>query len=84
MKPQLTPLSIGGGLRSTATHGPIRAISVQLACWHGHARGAIVPPLRVRLLSLDVCIHRLGDGLVSTPGRVLVKAAPLRSAAGRH
>jgi len=59
---------------------------VQLACWHGHARSAIVPPLRIRLLSLDACIHRLGDGLVSTPGRVLVKAAPsaplARSVAG--
>ena len=43
MKPQLTPLSIGGGLRSTATHGPIRAIGVQSACWRAHARGAIVP-----------------------------------------
>ena len=81
MKPQLTPLSIDGAFRSTAPHDPIRAISVQLACWRRHARSAIVPPLRVRLLSLDVCIHRLGDGLVSTPGRVLVKAAPLRGAA---
>ena len=71
-KPQLTPLSIGGAFRSTATHDPIRAISVQLACWRGHARSAIVPILVVGLLSLDVCIHRLGDGLVSTPGRVLV------------
>ena len=34
-KPQLTPLSIGGAFRSTASHNPIRAISVQLACWHG-------------------------------------------------
>jgi hypothetical protein len=71
-KPQLTPLSIDGAFRSTATHDPIRAISVQLACWRGHARSAIVPILVVGLLSLDVCIHRLGDGLVSTPGRVLV------------
>jgi hypothetical protein len=37
---------------------------VQLACWHRHARSAIVPPLAVGLLSLDVCIYCLGDGLV--------------------
>jgi len=52
---------------------PSRPISVQLALWHGHARGAIVPILVVGLLRLDVCIHRLGDGLVSTLGRVLVR-----------
>src|SRR6266536_4589667 len=71
-KPQLTPLSIGGAARSTATHSPVRAINVQLACWHGHARSAIVPPLAIGLLSLDVCIHRLGDGLVSAACHVLV------------
>jgi len=45
---------------------------VQLACWHGHACGAIVPILGTGLLGLNVCIHRLGDSLVSTSCRVLV------------
>ena len=48
MKRQVTPLSIGAVARSTASHGPVRAINVQLACWHGHARRAIAPGLRIR------------------------------------
>jgi hypothetical protein len=45
---------------------------VQLACWRGQARGAIVPILGIGLLGVNVCIHRLGDGLVSTTCRVLI------------
>src|SRR5204863_9067899 len=68
----LTPLSTGSGFRSTAARSPGRAISVQLACWRGHARGAIVTILGIGLLGFNVCIHCLGDGLLSTACRVLV------------
>ena len=42
---------------------------MQLACWRGQARGAIVPILGIGLLALNGCINRLGDGLVSTAHR---------------
>ena len=63
-------LSTGSACRAAAAHSPGRAINGQLACWRGHARGAVVPILGICLLGLNVCIHRLGDGLVSAAGRV--------------
>jgi hypothetical protein len=61
-KPQLTPLSTGSAFWSAAAHSP----GQQLACWRRYARGAIVPILGISLLGPNLCIHCLGDGLVSS------------------
>jgi hypothetical protein len=37
---------------------------VQLACWHGRACNPFIPILTVSLLSLNMCIHRFGYGVI--------------------